>query len=68
MFGSQFLVIGLDFKENKKKYKCYYNRGKSEIKLHLNKYLDKINKISRSGILVNQLIETELLEVLICRY
>ena len=55
VFGSQFLVIGLDFKENKKKYKCYYNRGKSEIKLHLNKYLDKINKISPGEILVQSI-------------
>ena len=55
VFGSQFLVLGLDFKESKNNYKCYYNRGKNVINLPLNKYLAKINKLSPGEILVQSI-------------
>ena len=52
IFGSQFLVIGLDLKLKKNEYKCFYSRGKVLIKLPLDKYLKRINNISPGEVLV----------------
>lgn len=55
MFGSQFVVIGLDLKFKKNMYKCYFNRGKSLINQTLDNYLKEINNISPGEILIQSI-------------
>lgn len=55
IFGSQFLVVGIDLKIRKAEYKCYYNRGRDIINLPLNKYLEKINSLSPGEILIQSI-------------
>ena len=55
VFGSQFIIAGIDFRKKKKEYLFFYNSGKKIIKMNFNNYINYIKKINPGEVLLQSI-------------
>tara|TARA_B100000575_G_C23143352_1_gene666226 strand:- start:5221 stop:5964 length:744 start_codon:yes stop_codon:yes gene_type:complete len=55
IFGSQFVVIGLDVKKKKNSYNFFYNNGKKKINSTVRNWINKVKKLKPGEILLQSI-------------
>ena len=55
IFGSQFVVIGLDVKKKKNSYNFFYNNGKKKIEISARNWINKVKKFKPGEILLQSI-------------